>query len=304
MNDIEALIQDLTKKNKEAKQDANTEAELLRLQEIAALYEGDDKIVSSLDIAAAMKERPPERKLHTGLTKFDAILDGFRLKQLIVLAGITKHGKTSFAIDLTVRLAHENPMWLPFEEPAEEIIQKFIDRNDPIPVFYTPARMKGNTLDWIERKIVEAKAKFDAKLVFIDHLHFIVQAERGESHEQAIARTVRTLKRLAVKWNVAIVLLSHLRKVNLDKNPDLEDIKDSSATAQEADTVLFIWRETVKGEQGETVITNNTNLSVQANRRTGKTGNVKLVYSNGRYIEHEWKKTDPALDRAFGDILP
>ena len=44
---------------------------------------------------------------------------------------------------------------------------------------------------------------------------------------------------------------------------------------------------------GEVVITDKVNLSVQANRRTGKTGNVKLLYDNGKFIEEEWKQTEP-----------
>ena len=72
-------------------------------------------------------------------------------------------------------------------------------------------------------------------------------------------------------------------------NPTLEDLKGSSSIGQEADTVILLWRET-KREGGEVIITNNTNISVQANRRCGTTGNIKMIYENGHYFEKEWKK--------------
>jgi replicative DNA helicase len=73
-------------------------------------------------------------------------------------------------------------------------------------------------------------------------------------------------------------------------NPTLESLKGSSSIAQEADTVILLWRET-KREKGEIIITNNTNISVQANRRSGTTGNVKMVYNNGHYTEIDWTRT-------------
>ena len=45
-------------------------------------------------------------------------------------------------------------------------------------------------------------------------------------------------------------------------------------------------------ENGQVVITDNVNVSVQANRRYGKTGNVKMIYKDGIFSEHEWKQED------------
>jgi len=189
------------------------------------------------------------------------------------------------AIELTIRLKEENPLWFPFEEPATELILKFHERNQPPPLFYTPLTIINGTLLWIEKKIIEAKVKHNAQIVFIDHLHFLTKPSQNMAQE--IGALVREIKKLAVKWKVVIFLLAHLRKTQLDKNPDFEDLKDSSSIAQEADTVIFIWRET-KRENGEIQITNKTNLSVQANRKTGKTGNVKMIYENGRFRECDW----------------
>ena|SRR3990167_1401169 len=285
-NEIQTLINALQKEVKEIKVESEKEDALLRLEEIAKEYSGEDKIISSLDLAEMMKNRPAQTKIMSGYKELDDILDGFRHKQLIVLSGATKSGKTSFAIEITSRIKDFNPMWLPFEEPAEELIQKFLDRNEQPPLFYTPQRILGNTLLWVEKKIIESKAKYNSQVVFIDHLHFLV--DFGDNMSQEIGKTMRSLKRLAVKWNIVIVLIAHLRKTKIDAQPDLDDLRDSSFIAQEADTVVIVWRETKK-EAGEIIITNNINVSVQANRRTGKTGNVKMVYENGKFLMIDWR---------------
>lgn len=294
--EIEKLIQGLRKDVQGIKKDSEREEALIRLQDIAKTYEGEDRVISSLEIAQTLSERPPEYLMESGIGGLDQILGGFRLKQLIVLSGVTKHGKTSFAIDLTSRLKDQHPMWLPFEEPAEEIIQKFMDRGEEPPLFYSPTFMPNNTMQWIEQKIIESKAKFGSKIVFIDHLGFILP--RKDQLAQEIGFVMRDLKGLAKKWDVAIVLLSHLKKVEINKNPNLEDIRDSSSVAQEADTVIFIWRNTTKHPKtGEIEISNEVNVSVQANRRTGKTGNVKMVYANGKFFEEEWVQVPAGYTR-------
>lgn len=298
--EIEKFIKGLEKDIKQNTEDIYQSDALERLCDIAKTYEGDDRMVSSFEIMKEMKERPPEEKMHCGYSGIDNILDGFRKKQLVVLSAATKSGKTSFAIELTERLKQYNPTWFPFEEPAEELIQKFLDRNEEPPMFYTPRAMKGNTLHWIEERIIESKAKYNSQLFFIDHLHFIVEFT-GENMSHQIGRTMRQLKQLAVKWNVVIVLIAHLKKTQLEMQPTLEDLRDSSFIAQEADTVMLLWREATKN-MGQVEITNNVNVSIQANRRTGKTGNVRFVFEDGKFTEEEWKSYEEEIDNKFNEI--
>lgn len=288
------LIASLEKEIRKEVASSDQNAALVRLQEIAVVYDGDDKVISSLELLEKIKNEPPERKIMSGFEDVDLILDGFRERQLIVLSGITKHGKTSMAVEFTVRMAAEHPLWLPFEEPAIDLIRKFTERNAEPPLFYTPETMARNTLEWIEQKIVESKAKYDSRLIFIDHLGFIQDSENAH-HDETMAykieRIVRSLKRLAVKWNVVIVLLAHLTKTKLDTNPSFDDLKGSSAIAQEADTVMLLWRKTER-KNGRILITNEANLSIQANRRTGRTGNVQFMFENGRYIQNTWMEAE------------
>jgi replicative DNA helicase len=265
-----------------------------RLKNILKNYNREDKIISSMEIADRIKTRPEEYKIMTGWTNLDNILKGFRIGQLITVSGITKHGKTSICVDLTTRIRQENPLWFPFEEGAEELIQKFLDRNEQPPLFYTPNTIKGINLEWIEERIMESYVKYGTKIVFIDHLDFIVPFN-ADNHSLRISQAMRELKAIARRCEVVIVLVCHLTKTRLDSEPTLEDIRGSSSIAQESDTVILVWRET-KRENGKVVITSNVNVSVQANRRTGKTGNIKMIFKDGRFFEEEWKIEAPEND--------
>lgn len=262
----------------------------LRLEEAMRVYSGEDELISSLDLLEKIKTEPEEKKFLSGIAGLDEILNGFRHNQLIVLAAPTKSGKTQFCIELCSRLVETKPVFIPFEESATELVRKFHDRNEEPPLFYTPKTITGNTLKWIEKKIVEGKVKYNSQLFFIDHLHFIVPFT-SDRLDTRIGQTMRELKSLAKAHNIIIVLVAHLKKTNMQVSPTLEDLRDSSFVAQEADTVMMMWRQ-AKRINGQLVITNNTIVSVQANRRTGTTGNVKLTFKNGRYIEYDWSDDD------------
>jgi replicative DNA helicase len=155
-------------------------------------------------------------------------------------------------------------------------------------------------MDWLESKIVEAIAKYNTRIVFIDHLDFVVSF-KAENHHLNIAQAMRDLKGLAKKWNIVIFLVAHLTKAKMDTQPTIEDLRGSASIGQEADTVILLWRET-KREDGQVVITDNVNVSVQANRRTGRTGNVKMCFADGKFTEKDWESDVSAAQKAFRDF--
>lgn len=284
--EINQFLRNLEKELSTVEKDMETLSKAERLQSLLKTYEGEDRVVTSKELAEIIKKRPDEVKYHSRFTGLNAILDGFREGQVVVIAAPTKMGKTTFCIELTKDMQEHNPMWFPFEESAEELISKFLDRDSNPPHFVTPVVLKQRGIPWIEERIVESVVKYNTKIVFIDHLHFIVSFS-SDRVDQEIGKTMRELKRIAKQLKVVIVLIAHLKKTRTDTQPSLEDLRDSSFVAQEADTVILLWRET-KRENGQVVTTNNVNLSVQANRRTGRTGNVKLVYFENGMREMDW----------------
>lgn len=286
------LILSLRKEiQKEEKSIEQAEA-LVRLQDIAKIYDGNDKVISSDDLIEQVKNAPKKEKFYSGFIDLDSKMEGWVTGESIFLTGITKHGKTSMCMELSVRFEKQNPLWLSFEERAIDLLRKFNDKTGTYPLFFTPQQNESPNLEWIEKKIVEAKAKYNSKVVFIDHIGFVADAERGKDDTEAsrLERISRAIHGLAVKWDVLIFLMGHLNKVRIDQNPDIENIKGSSAMAQEADLTIILWRKTER-LNGKLEIGNETNLSLQANRR-GKTGNVEFKYESGRFLEYVWGVED------------
>lgn len=274
-------------KNEEQKEEA-----MERLKSIARVYEGEDMVVSWPTIA--QDASLGGELIPSGFKGLDALIKGFRPQQLIVVSAATKSGKTSFLIDLTSKMLEHAPLWFPFEESAEELSAKFVDRGETPPLFYSPKSMLGNTSEWLEQKIVEGIAKYGSKIVVIDHLDFVVPFN-SDNHSLRVGQAMRDIKGLAKKWNVVIFLICHLVKTKMESQPTLEDLRGSSSIAQEADTVILLWRE-MKKENGRVRITDNVNVSVQANRRHGKTGNVQMVYKDGKFYEDVWDANDNEIE--------
>ena len=248
-------------------------------------YQGEDRLESSHDIAKRLKEGDPLPVFSTGVESLNGLLrGGFRPRQLIVIGAQTKAGKTEFCIYLTGNMAEQKPLFFSYEDGAEELVERFMDRNLPVPLFYTPAELKFRKLEWIEERIVEAKVKYGTSLVFIDNLQSVIP--QSQRQEQEYTFFVRGLKDIAEKWDVAIVLVHHVIKSDMERSPDVNDLKGSSSIAQFANTIIMLWRQTGRVDN-EIIITENVAVSVQAARR-GKPGTVRMTFDGSTFYENNW----------------
>ena len=248
-------------------------------------YQGEDKLETSLEIAERIKAGEEIPIYSTGIGSLDALLrGGFRPGQLIIVGAQTKHGKTEFCVYLTTNMVAQHPLWFSYEDGADELVERFIDRGVTVPLFYTPATLKQRSLEWLEERIVESVVKHGTRLVFIDNLQSVIP--RGQQQENEYTFFVRGLKDIADKWKVAIVLVHHLVKTELDRSPDLNDLKGSSSIAQFANTVILLWRQTGRSDN-EIIITENVSVSVQAARR-GKPGTVRMTFDGTTFHENNW----------------
>jgi len=300
---IDDLINKLDQELVVAKSDHAVAKRLAVLRETAKKYAGEDEVVSFEDIVSKVKSREELFVIKTGWENFDKIVRGFRPQQIVLVGALTKSGKTTWCMELTSRIAQHNPLWIPYEESAEELMRKYIERELTPPHGYTPSITRPNQLDWLEARIIEGIAKYGSQIVFIDHLEFLVPSGH-EGLDERYASTMRFLKDLAKKWNVCLVIMCQLRKPeSITALPDYNDIKNSSSPAQHCDTAIVLYRETFKKKQ-EVTITNNTIVSIQLNRRFGGTGNVTMVFENGHFIEKEWREdvlTSQKLDQELDD---
>ena len=297
-SDIDDFITSLKSEIEQVKDEVVEAEQMARLISLASRYKGEDKLISSHDYVEIIKNQPEQARINTKYKGLDGLICGFRPGQLISVSAVAKSGKTNFCMELTTNQREFNPVWFPFEEGAQELVEKFMDRGEQPPMFFVPAKIHSRTLKFIEKKIIEAIAKFDSKIFYVDNLDWIVDP-RSSEHERMIQFACMELKRMAVLWNITIVLIAHVRKLlSPTDQPSYNDIKGSSAVYQISDTVIMMWRETKK-EGGELIISNNVNVSVQLNRKTGKTGNIKFKWENGHYTEYDWKKLDDEMEDNF-----
>jgi len=244
-----------------------------------ACYNGEDRVLPGSEVLEAYrKDRPSMDPYLSGLSGLDKIIDGFYPGQLIVVSGITGHGKTTMCQTFTVALAKQMafPLWFSYEVDCDDFLRVF--PSDLPKYIYMPVKMKDNSIEWIEDRMMEAKFKFDVKAVFIDHLHYLVSMNPKQNASFMIGKTVRDLKQLALKHKIVMFLVAHMQKTKNDEEPGLGHIRDSSFIEQEADTVLYVWR--AKTDRMLTV------LKIAKNRKRGMID--EKIYTRligGRYEE-------------------
>lgn len=275
------------KLHQEYKKSGDIDSEM-KLAQFLSAYEGTDKIVHSHDLVEQIKELENEKRYETGITDLDKITDGFRSNQLIVIGSAPKSGKTQLAIELANRIERENgekcTMFL-FEETAPEVLYKYKKKNRPLPSFYTPADSIDYNIDSVYRKMIEAWAKHDSKIFFIDHLHFMLDMKAARL-DLSIKEVMQELKRFTKTHGFTIFLITHIKMGNFNEPPGVDAIRDSSFIAQYADTVMMLWRERVKiGEHTNlTDQTNNMLINIALNRKINftsdkNTGLVELTFN-------------------------
>lgn len=246
-------------------------------------YSGEDKVISS-EQAKELLEGDRNTKLYTSeIPSLDSYIEGFEGGDLVVVSAPTKHGKTTFCQTLTENFDDKDitSLWFSYELRRKSFLDNF---RDPLPYFALPKELSDNSTEWIEKRIVEAKAKFGAKMVFIDHLHYLMSLDEAANKNISLllGGIMRELKKIAVKWNVTIFTIAHTKKMAFDSEPELSDVRDSSFISQESDYTFLMWRPK-KASMDE--LEDYTILKVAANRRNGNTGTVRLEHDNGHFYE-------------------
>lgn len=307
--EIDELIAKISQEQERADTELVSSEGLLRLQEVAMQYQGEYKLIWSDALLEEIKTRPKKSVHQTNIPELDELIGGFREQQLITISAHSKHGKTTFGTFLLGGMEELNPVMIPLEQSNEEIVEQRSENGYSIPKFLSPAKLAAQvTVDWIEQRIIEGIAKYNTKFVLIDHLGYIDNYGtdgkfRRENLAYRLGEVMRSLKNIAKRWNVIIVLLVHISQKDEGKPPTLEDIKNSSDILQESDMVIMLWR---KNEQRKKVrvYENKTLVSVLANRRTGRNGNIGLAFNkdSGNYeSDNDWVKDMEAIAKAEVD---
>lgn len=242
-------------------------------------YEGEDKVISGKELLNKIKTQPkPSLHFVSKIPSLDHILGGFYGTQLITVSGTTGHGKTTLCQTFTMSaMEHDlKPIWFSYEVDNEDFINQF--DKDFHRHMYFPSKMTGKDTTWIEQRVLEAKLKYNTQVVFIDHLHFLLDMGKAQNVSFSIGNTVRNLKTIAKEKNIIVFLVAHTVKPKQDQELGLGDARDSSFVEQESDAVLYVWRDPEKDYRSI--------VKVAKNRKKGIINKkIRLRFEGGRLFE-------------------
>jgi len=269
---------------KEVEEEFEAEAERLHIEkeelknhDTYAQYVGDDRVISSYQLQKYYDRLgfKPER-FYCGMPNLDYITGGWEESEVCVVSGVTGNGKTLFCKTLTryFPLAGHDCLWFTYEE----IPRLFISRFQELPIFYLPKKNLSHKLEWIEKRIIESKVKYKTKIVFIDHLHFLVPLKAYINQSILIGSIMREIKKIAIRHRIIIFVVAHTAKIKQDEHPDLANIRDSSFIAQESDKVFYI-RRCGESENGEIRFNEKTNVYILKNRLNGNVNTLKMRFN-------------------------
>lgn len=279
--------------------------EITELETRLSEYSGEDRIISSHELVTELGNAPVSSyTFATGVKTLDRLLSNVEAGELIVVSGTTGAGKTTFLTTVTKNIAHETPVaWFTLEVTQRQFLAKF---GNDVPLFYTPAKNTENNVKWLIERIIEAKLKYNVKMIFIDHLHQIFSVDKfnGKNLSLELGDIVARIKQLAIEYNLVIWLIAHGTddKQAHTREPKMTDVRDSGMIIRLADIVMGVWRipnkfdgnETSVGEIGEE--DTKTKVRVWKNRRTGKLGYFTMNFEDGRLIEIAMEYTAPKKD--------
>jgi len=290
---VESKLNDLRTKI-EGMADSETKREMLaRTNKHLVKYDGKDVVVSLSEIEKEVRNKPLPVPIPSGITGLDELLGyegkkagGFYRKNHYILSAPPKSGKTAMMMELVTRMPHNEPMIIPLEQPAIELVETMVERGMKVPKAFAPYTNKIPDLKWVEDRITEAVIKYNSDIVFIDHLAYLEADEKNYNHNEhlKIRKLMHGLKWIAAELDIVIVTLVHINKHNPVEIPTTQALQGSSSIFQEASGIIMLWRETYMDSK-EAKTTNKTLCMVQANRRTGQTGSIRLKMDNFRFIE-------------------
>lgn len=247
-----------------------TEERLTQLKD----YDGPDQVISAQEMHLKLgKQTDGVIHVHCGIPGLDDAMGGFQDGELIVVSGETKNGKTLLCQSMTVGFVKQQyfPLWFSFEVPARQFLSQF----PSLPMIYMPEKLKSHAMNWFYDRSDESFLKYGSRIIFIDHLHYLVDMAQTQNASIQIGNIIRNLKLFAVDRHFIIFLLCHTTKLAQGQDLSYHCIRDSSIISQESDSVIMVKRTPESGE-------NTARARVEFHRRTGVMNRiVGLMKVNG-----------------------
>ena len=258
-------------------------------------------------IELASKTQGNVTGIPTGFVDLDYKMSGLQPSDFILVAARPSMGKTAFVLNIAQYVAfHEDMATAVFslEMSKEQLVNRLFSLESRVDA---QVLRSGNLADTDWEKLIEGagvignshliiddtpgisiselrskcrkfKLEHDLKLIIIDYLQLMSGNGRSESRQQEISEISRSLKGLARELNVPVIALSQLSRAveqRPDHRPMLSDLRESGAIEQDADVVMFIYRDDYYNK--DTDLKNIAEIII-AKQRNGPIGTINLVW--------------------------
>jgi replicative DNA helicase len=231
------------------------------------------QVASMLDYVDAAKERFERwnqmQGLSTGFPSIDKLTLGLVGGELVIVAGPTSKGKTLLSMNIANNVAKSGGrvLFVTLEMTHEELTSRYMyanggaDTTDFATVAANTIFQVNDELDWqdVDGLMKNAKEQLDVDLVVIDHLHYFTRELQNVAED--LGRITKEFKKNAKRYNIPVILISHIRKMGKDEELSGESLRGSSLIAQDADIVLMINRDPETNQMG---------VLIDKNRNRGK----------------------------------
>ncbi|PSQ92788.1 MAG: replicative DNA helicase [Proteobacteria bacterium SW_6_67_9] len=254
--------------------------------------------------------------LATGFHEFDDMTSGLQRSDLIIIAGRPSMGKTAFAMNLAehVAMTGDEPVAVfSMEMPAEQIATRMISSlgrvelqklrsgkldeadwpriNSAVSLLSQQSKLfiddtPGLTPSELRARARRLKREHGLSLIFIDYIQLMQMGTSAENRATELSEISRSLKGLAKELDVPVVCLSQLNRSleqRGDKRPVMSDLRESGAIEQDADVIVFIYRDEVYDEDSPQ---KGTAEILVRKQRNGPTGTVRVTFL-GQYTRFE-----------------
>lgn len=261
----------------------------------------------------------------TGFDELNRRTGGLHGGELILIAGRPGMGKSSFAVNIAEHVSFNEKKCVAIfnlEMPKEQIVSRILcsqalvnsikmrtgdlDGDDWLKLGEVVPKLATSpmyiddtatiTVSQIRAKCKRLKQTKDLSLIVIDYLQLMQSGQRSESRQNEVADISRSLKVLAKELNVPVIALSQLSRASEkrpDKRPMLSDLRESGSIEQDADMVMFLYRDEYYNENSD-----DKGLAecIVAKHRSGETGTFKLgwkgEFTKFSNVEYRLKEND------------
>ncbi len=243
----------------------------------------------------------------TGFTDLDYMTSGFHESDLILIAARPAMGKTAFELNIAEYMAFRKNTTVAIfslEMSKEQLVNRLFSLESKVDAqklrtgdlddsdwerLIESANVIGNshliiddtpgiTIGELRSKCRKYKLEHDLGIILIDYLQLMTAGGRQENRQQEISEISRSLKALARELSVPIVALSQLSRAvesRPDHRPMLSDLRESGAIEQDADMVMFLYRDDYYNKESEK---KGIAEVIIAKQRNGPIGTIELVW--------------------------